>query len=85
MNLTDKFLFDKKAFKESSIVYSLGISIDRGIYYYCFQKQNDNSSEIILMKEFKDELKFKYEVEALSKIFECKVFSDTYDLLQLKL
>lgn len=85
MNLTDEFLFDKKAIKECPMLYYLGVSVDRGIYYYVFEKQNGNSFEILLAKEFKDELKFKFEVEALSKIFECKVFSDTYDLLKLKL
>lgn len=83
--INDEFLFDKTKIRECPVVYYLGISLDRGIYYYVFQKQYNDRSEILLDKRFHDELKFKYEVEALSKIFKCKVFSDTYDLLQLKL
>ncbi|MEC5157039.1 hypothetical protein [Chryseobacterium sp. MP_3.2] len=85
MQIFEEFLEDLKTMEPIPEKYSLGISVDRELFFYVFSRYGNHQSQILLMKEFKDEVKFKYEVEALSKIFECKVYSDTYDLLKLKL
>ena len=85
MPIFEEFLEDLKTMESLPEKYVLGISVDRELYFYVFSRYQSHQTEILLMKEFKDETTFKYEVEALSKIFDCKVYSDTYDLLKLNL
>ncbi len=63
--------------------FVLGISEDRGEYFYVFSYQMNGVQTILLMKSFKDEGVFKKEVNSLQEIFEVSIYSDTYNLKNL--
>lgn len=60
--------------------FVLGVSVDRGIFYYVFSYQLNGLQNILLMKEFNDESIFRNEVNSLCDLFPVSMYSDTLDL-----
>lgn len=65
--------------------FYIKVSSDGKLYYYDFYRYLNRLHEVLIMKSFKDEDTFALEVENLSKIFSCPVYSEDYDISTLYL
>ena len=52
MQIFEEFLEDLKKIDPIQEKYSLGISVDRELYFYVFTRYLSHQSQILLMKEF---------------------------------